>query len=444
MLGLVFVVRVLCALLIWHFRGPSGFFEPDTGHYLDLAERMLHGSYEFLGIPELFRTPGYPLLLVPAVALHHPVIIALLENFLLAVLSAWLIWKIADDLLPGSRAGLWAVLLYCFEPMGLLSAEKVLTETLFTTLLLLFIWVFVRCLREPTYGNFALAGLALGCATYARPVGTYLSIALALLLLFIPRSLPISGRFRRAVLFIAVFVLSLAPWTIRNVVVADYTGFSSTGDTDLYFWCAAGVKAKLEHKTLVEEQTAMAYVDIPRYGALHPEQRNWSAGQSARFFGAEGKRVLQQHPGTYAALHARGCMIVVLDPGATELMKAVALYPESGGLLSRILDQGFLRATWWFVRNYPIAAILLPLSGLVLAVYYGLAFIGWRQFSFETRVALAIIILYFVLVSGLPGAVPRFRVPIMPVVCVCAGVGIACWKARKRQIPATTMAQSEA
>src|SRR5215510_5803520 len=335
LLALIWFTRLLFALVIWYFKGPSGFFEADSNYYVQLAQNMLHGSFTSAGLPEIFRTPGYPLLLIPAVAFHHPVMIALAENFLLCTASAWLIWRIASDLFPDPAAGFWASLLYCFEPIGLLFSEKLMTETLFTTLLLVFFWMLLRGLRGPAYRNLALAALVLGCATYVRPVTTYLSLAFVPLLLLFPRGLSGIKRVCRALLFVVIFVLSLAPWIIRNAVAADYAGFSSTGDTDLYFYCAAGVQAQLEHKNLVQEQTEMGYNSEQQYFRLHPEQRNWSPGQSARFFRSEGKKLLSRHLLTYAGLHGRGCFIVMFDPGITDVLKVVRLYPESGGLLSR-------------------------------------------------------------------------------------------------------------
>lgn len=47
------------------------------------------------GQTEVFRTPGYSFLLLPAVAFHHVAFIGLLESFLLATFSAWLVWKIS-------------------------------------------------------------------------------------------------------------------------------------------------------------------------------------------------------------------------------------------------------------------------------------------------------------------------------------------------------------
>jgi len=431
LLALIWFTRLLFAFVIWYFKGPSGFFEADSNYYVQLAQNMLHGSFTSAGLPEIFRTPGYPLLLIPAVAFHHPVMIALTENFLLCTASAWLIWRIAGDLFPDPAAGFWASLLYCFEPIGLLFSEKLMTETLFTTLLLVFFWMLLRGLRGPAYRNLALAALVLGCATYVRPVTTYLSLAFVPLLLIFPSGLSGIKRACRALPFVVIFALSLAPWIIRNAVAADYAGFSSTGDTDLYFYCAAGVQAQLEHKNLVQEQNELGYNSEQQYFGLHPEQRSWSPGQSARFFRSEGKRLLSHHLLTYAGLHGRGCVTVVFDPGITDLLKVVRLYPESGGLLSRTLNVGFMRATLWLIREHPISAVLLPLLEAILVGYYALAIAGLRRLPFDMAFAFMTVVLYFVLVSGLPGAVARFRVPMMPLVCISAGVAIAYWKTKK-------------
>ena len=431
LLALLVCIRVLFAVVIWSINGQSGFFHPDSAYYIEVARNMLHGSFSVAGIPEIFRTPGYPALLIPAIAFHHVVSIALIENFLLCAVSAWFIWKIVGELLPESNAAFWAVLLYCFEPMGILFSEKIGTETLFTTVLLLFVWIFLRYLREPGFQNLILAALILGCATYVRPVTMYQPLWLAPVLFFFPRSLPRMQSTVRTGAFLIMFALSLAPWVIRNAVVADYKGFSSTGDSDLYFYCAAAVQAQLEHKNLVQEQNEMGYNSQQRYLALHPEQRSWSPGQSARFFRVAAKNVLLRNPGTYAALHGRGCLIVMFDPGATELMKIVRLYPEFGGLLSRALTEGLIRTTLWLIREYPVSAVLLLLLGAVLAMYYIFAIAGLRQAPFDAGFVLVALFFYFVLISGLPGAVVRYRVPIMPLVCICAGIGIAHWRSKK-------------
>ncbi|HJX84587.1 MAG TPA: hypothetical protein VJ723_09605, partial [Candidatus Angelobacter sp.] len=54
--------------------------------------------------------------------------------------------------------------------------------------------------------------------------------------------------------------------------------------------------------------------------------------------------------------------------------------------------------------------------------------VGLRRIPFAVAFFFCAIFSYFVLVSGIPAAVARYRVPIMPLVCICAGVAIAQWR----------------
>src|SRR5262249_33475686 len=105
--------------------------------------------------------------------------------------------------------------------------------------------------------------------------------------------------------------------------------------------------------------------------------------------------------------------------------KTVQLYPEQGGLLFRVIDQGPWRATVWFLRNYPNAGIALLLLSLQLLFYYALALAGLRLLPKSIRLLLLWVVLYFALVSGGPAGLARYRVPIMPLVCISAGIAIA-------------------
>jgi 4-amino-4-deoxy-L-arabinose transferase-like glycosyltransferase len=432
----VFSSRLVFAFLIWKISGPPGFFTPDSPGYLALAQTLLHGSFSDDGLPNIVRTPGYPLLLVPAVAFQHPVLIAVFENLLLAVGSAWLIWRIVANLFPGSQASTWAVLLYCFEPVGFLYSVKVMPETLFCAQLLLFIWLVVHFFREPSYAKLLLAALALGCATYTRPVSIYLGVWLIPLFLLFPRPLPFIQRSFRAILFLVVFVLTLAPWTFRNVKVAEYRGFSSITDNALYFYSAAAIQAKLEHKSFAQEQEEMGFWDSQRYFQAHPEQSTWSRSQISRFMRAESERIISQHLPSYLFLHARGFVTLLFDTVATVTLQAVQLYPERGGLLARTVDQGYYRGVMWLIRQHPIVGMVFLLLGIQLLLYYVLALLGVRQLPFAVGCFFGFVVLYFVLVSGGPIASGRYRAPIMPLVCVPAGVAIASRRAARagRQI----------
>jgi hypothetical protein len=432
LLAVVVVTRLLVAFFIWRVHGSAGFFRGDTLGYIGLAQSLLHGSflspgtYSIQGTPEIFRPPGYPLILLPAIALQHVVIIGLLENFLLAAVSAWLVWRIVTDLFPGSKAAFWAVLLYCFEPMGLVDSETLMSETAFTTLFLLFVWLLIRFFREPTYTKLALSALTLGFATYIRPVPVYLGFWLVPLFFVLLRTFSWRQRAIRAFLFVVVFISTLTPWVIRNTVVADYMAFSSSQDLILYFYSAAAVQAKLLHRNPAEVMIEWgATTSIDDYLRTHPEQRSWSEAQIARFWHTEARRIISSHLLTYAFIHAKGCVMVIFNPGVTEVLRSAGIYPDSTNPLSLKLDQGFIRATLWLFQQYPLSAALIPIMVVQLLSYYALALAGLRSLPREVGFLFCALFLYFVLVSGYPAAMARYRVPVMPLVCISAGVVVA-------------------
>jgi hypothetical protein len=432
MLAVVVVTRLLVAFIIWRVHGSAGFFRGDTPGYVGLAQSLLHGSflspgtYSIQGTPEIFRPPGYPLLLLPAILFQHVVIIGLFENFLLAAMSAWLVWRIVTDFCPSSKAAFWSVLLYCFEPMGLVYSETLMSETLFTTVVLLFVLTLTRFFREPTHAKLALSALTLGCATYIRPVPVYLGLWLVPVFFVLLGKLSWSQRATRAALFVFMFMLTLVPWIIRNAVVADYKAFSSSQDWNLYFMSAAAVQAKLQHRNSAEVMAEWgATTSIEDYLRTHPEQRTWPESQIARFWGREAKRIISPHLMTYAVIHARGCIRVIFNPGVTEVLRSMGMYPDSTNPLVPKLDQGFIRAVPWLFQQYPVTALLIPLMAGQLLFYYALALAGLRRMPLEVGFLFCALFLYFVLVSGFPSAMARYRVPVMPLVCISAGVAVA-------------------
>jgi 4-amino-4-deoxy-L-arabinose transferase-like glycosyltransferase len=438
--ALVFFAHVFVALLMLKISGPSAFLSPDTGHYLEAARALLHGSFSIASFPEFFRTPGYPLLLVPAMASQQILAVALLENFILATFAAWLVWRIASYLFPGTKAAMWAVLLYCFEPVGFLYSEQLLSDTAFTAAFLLFVWLFLRFLDSPTYARLASSAIALAGATYVRPASLYLPFCLAAVLLVFPRGLGFRGRLARAIAFTLVFQLLLAPWVARNAVLADYPGFSSAGDWNLYFCSAAAIQAKLDHRGFAETRVSWGANNSLVYFQRHPEQRTWTRGRVARAWGSEAQKMISAHWMTYLPIHAKGSVTVMLDPGVSEMLKVFRLYPDQGGLLARVQNEGYARATLWLLENYPVTMFLLPLLAAQMALYYALAVLGLRRAAPAVKATLVVIVFYFVLISGTPAAVARYRVPLMPLACVCAGAALAQYQAKRakaRSVAAT-------
>jgi 4-amino-4-deoxy-L-arabinose transferase-like glycosyltransferase len=94
----------------------------------------------------------------------------------------------------------------------------ILTETLFTLLLVLFVLLLVKLVEEPTTGLAAAVGLALGFAALARSVMWPLPFALCPLLLFLLKG-PVRTRVALSALVLAGYCVPVVPWAVRNTRV---------------------------------------------------------------------------------------------------------------------------------------------------------------------------------------------------------------------------------
>ena len=84
----------------WAARGPSAFLANDSTSYLAPAA-SLATSGAFLdagGQPEIFRVPGYPLLLAAGHLGRAPLAFALLAQLALSALLVWRVWALARRL----------------------------------------------------------------------------------------------------------------------------------------------------------------------------------------------------------------------------------------------------------------------------------------------------------------------------------------------------------
>jgi uncharacterized membrane protein HdeD (DUF308 family) len=77
-------------------------------------------------------------------------------------------------------------------------------------------------------------------------------------------------------------------------------------------------------------------------------------------------------------------------------------------------------------QKRPLAFWSTVAFGILLGAYYLLALVGLmsRRFSSGATALLVATAIYFVLISGGPASLSRFRHPVMPIVCLFAAAGI--------------------
>ncbi|HEX9982503.1 MAG TPA: hypothetical protein VGF69_04500 [Thermoanaerobaculia bacterium] len=374
----------------WAVGGTSPFLAPDSWTYLKVAG---HLAADFVfqrdsGVPELSRTPGYPLLLVPGTLLDAPVLYALALNLLFVAGIVLLTYDLARRLTSQRTAAVCAFVV-ALEPTLMTWSMKVMPEALFTLCLLVFARAAIAVMEDrPVLTKVSLlAAAALCTATYVKPI-VYPFVAVSIVAAFF------IVRPRTATLFAACCVTLLAPWHLRNYAVAGYAGFSTIMERAAYLAAGASVAAERARIPTADMRQRM----LGRANAVAPAQIR-----------REGLALIRSDPFGYAVTHAKGMLRTLFDPGALEYPRMFGTYREGAAATVRA---GGLPA---LVRAYPLevaASVVLAVALLPLVILPAVAAIRFRR---DPRVILLALLAAYLIVAG--GGVPgyhRFRVPAVP------------------------------
>jgi len=371
--------------------------EEDSAEYVQLARNLTAGRgftqaaappYE----PDVRRTPAYPVMLaavfsVPGTGRRA----GALAGAVVSTITVLAAFRLAAAL-AGPAAAWWAALLLALDLTSASYATQLLTEPLFTLLLVLSVLPLVERRRGGVAAASA-SGLLSGLAALCRP------IAIAVSLTLWPACRLRAPRWGRALrlLAIAVAVAATLPlaWTARNYRATGAVTVSSVAATNMYFHRAVYVEAFLQHRR-VEDLRAEWERDFQARAAT------WSERERLQWMSAHGRGLVLAHPFVYAWVALRS-VARMLTPDHIVL---ASLMGGEDTAAFRVL-----RGAGW----------------LQLAIVYLLAAAGklrlWRAAPVRAWVV-GLPIAYFVLIGG-PEMYPRFRVPLMPFVSVLAACGVA-------------------
>jgi 4-amino-4-deoxy-L-arabinose transferase-like glycosyltransferase len=389
------------------------FRNPDTIEYIEPAQNLLtSGSFAAKGVPEIERTPGYALFFIPGILSGHIDAVTIALQIVLSCLCVLLVYKIGILLFDDENIAVLAAALYAVEPMAIVYASLLYSETLYATAFLFFLYLLLRYTRTDALRHLARAAVVLAVTAYIRPVSYFLP-ALVTALLFL-RTILTRGLDRRllfhAVAFFVIAMSLIAVWQVRNKIEADYSGFSAITAQNLYFYVAAQILANTEDISLREQRARMGYGNPAVYFELHPEQRAWGQSRIYQYRASEGVKVVLHYPWSYFLICVKGIVTTFRDSGAGMLGPLLDVNPDSprGKQLTRIL-------------RFPLFAVLFVHWCLA-----GVGFLARRWISGWQMVIVTAVSLYLLLVPAFSGTgYARFRHPVMPLVCVMAGCGLS-------------------
>jgi len=409
------------------------FYSPDTYNYIEPARQLIAHLHfaNSSGQPELMRTPGYPLLIIPGLLLHRVELVTISLQILISCFTVYLVYRTTMLLFNSERVALLASFLSALEPMSLLYVGVLLSETLFSCIVMICVYYLAKYVRYHQLRHLIACGLSAAVSAYVRPISYFLPGIIGLFLVM--RAFTCTGVSRPAALtqvaiFLLVSVGLLGVWQVRNRIETGYSGFSSIATFNMYFYSAGSVIAAHQHLPLVKVQQQLG-MDARTYLRVHPEQKTWTIAQRLQYMSREAHRVLLNDPITFGRIHCQGIVRTVVGPGTSELLRFFNMYPKGrGDILSSISDYGFVKSMKIISTTEPrffwAILVLMPLECLYLvcaAVGVALSRLA-RDPAVQATVLIAT---YLLVTTGGPLGFSRFRIPVMPIICIFAAHGLS-------------------
>ncbi len=431
----ILILALAAGALLYAYISPKPvkFYTPDSLGYERIALNIVQngafsGQTEPPFLADLHRPPIYPAFMAVVYALwgHTPAAVVLLQVFIFSLTVA-LTFSVSRLLGLSTVAGLAAAAVLAVDPVSIMATNLLLTETLYTVLLVLGMAALAAYLGEGRIRWLVASALLLGLSGLTRPIGQYLPIVL------LPIVVLSAGRGRArtvlpaGLLFILISMSITSAWAYRNYREGGVWTVSDTSYINLIYYRAREVLASVEG-TSQDAAWRKLRVDVAQKAA----EQNLGADQVAGLEQREAITVFVQHPTETVVMTAKGAGRILADPGfstactlldrgntASECFAGSATMNESdlfGKSLRRFGDMTLLQQ-----------ATLAWSLALLAAVYVGAAagvvsLIRQRRWL-VLATCLSVLGYLFILSSGAE-AYSRFRIPMAPFLAILFGAGL--------------------
>jgi 4-amino-4-deoxy-L-arabinose transferase-like glycosyltransferase len=376
-LGLAFLIRI-AAIPLAHLEG----FGSDEKEYIFLAHQLINGN-GFVDSNGEYSIKGPVFPMVVAVCFRvwpSSLLLPFLFVALVATLSVYVGYLLALKCWNDQKIALWAAGMIAFFPSLVLYGGLLMTESLFILLLLVTMLFGERLRHEDGYLMHMLFGIAAGLAVLTRAAAFGL-VPLILLAIGVARR-KTRMRFRRLLVAFGVWCLILVPWTVRNYHIHQQFIPVST----------FGGRAYLTGNNPFAHGTAKLDPGYYDWLALQLKNRGYIRGETL----TEARQIsLEQAIGLeYAVSHPSRTLTLAIQ-------KAFVfwIYPITYGQDIRSLQALFM--------SFDIL--------LLLSTFCGVALSSLKRVTFST---VWVAIAFFTAMNMLLYAEARYRLPLLPFLCI--------------------------
>ena len=209
----------------------------DARYYYIYAQNLVHHGVYSKEIakeptPDSFWAPAYPALLAAILSLADEKHFYISTQFVQAILGALttvMVFAIGIHFLPLWAASGAGILTAC-SPHLISLGGYVLTETLFTFMLVFFLLAYFRAIKAQKSAWYGLAGIPAGISYLVNPVFFFMPFLMAILFFLRHKEakhLLDSGKKKMIIVFLVTFLLPFVLWSVRGHLNVPSTSSSS-------------------------------------------------------------------------------------------------------------------------------------------------------------------------------------------------------------------------
>ncbi len=395
------------------------------------------GPYE----PTMLRDPAYPFFLACVYTVFgHKIFIVYIIQILLFSLTSVLFYLIARGILDERSARYSSLFIACCPTLANYST-LLYSESFFIFLLALSIYFFIRTgsgKKDARY--FVVSAVLLGFTVLCKTIMVFFFIFYLIFIYLNSGTGSLRGFLRsyslRIVLFLLVFVVTVAPWVIRNKYVFGVSNFNYSGSTVLL------ARAQRSNYPYEKKKAEITYIFSEYLGSrLYPDtfhtpkdavlgepylmkeeierlqQEGFSPAETKRILEKEARDMIKSHPFRF----------IFNTP--VEFLRLMGFMYIPALNYTDILDKAKESRSFAFTLASIKGAYRLTAYPLVFLAVFGICLSGkeWRRNFMAIAPILYINGMYCVL-SGYP----RYSVPLIPFYLMFAASGFL--DSRKRRM----------
>lgn len=376
--------------------------EGDEARYYEFANNLLHGFYSPANEINLWNGPGYPMLLMPFVAMNLPLIAITLFNAVLSYLSIVLIFKslmnVANFRISVLFSTFWGVYYNRFPEMPM-----ILTEPLTIFLVSLFSFLCIRVFKNHSRSVICFAGCVLGYLVLTKIIFGYV----ILLLLMASATLAMVNRgnrnYRSVLLVLLVAFATTTPYLIYTFALTGKVFYwGNSGGMSLY-WMSSPYKNEYG-----DWKSASLSADPKSYSYLTPAlEKELKANHQDEY------DLIFSHKGVQQDSAFKR---IAIDNIKSHPAKYFFNIIQNAGRMLIDVPYSYTVQSPNTVFKFPLVAIVFSLALACLVI----SFANWFGLDFSIRFQLLFVVVYLVL-SLVVSAMHRQFYVIIPVLLVWFG-----------------------